>query len=286
MRQFILPEDWDGGPSCRIEGGRAHYVARVLRLGPGDSFPAMDSRGRPWSCTVLEAEGGHLLLSVSSPEATPSPGAPVSYLADARHGRASVTKLVAPAEGPRIVLVMGLPKGAKMDLVVRQAAEAGVAAVVPLISARSAARGEESGSVPGSGRRGRWDRVLREALQQSGSAVATRVLDPLGLGELPEALDALGLGLGPGCPRILLHEAPLAQSSMHGYLSQAPEALALCVGPEGGFSPDEVELLAAAGFKPLRFAGAILRAETAALYAVAAAQIILSERSSWIPRPL
>jgi 16S rRNA (uracil1498-N3)-methyltransferase len=73
---------------------------------------------------------------------------------------------------------------------------------------------------------------------------------------------------------------------MHGYLNQEPEALALCVGPEGGFSPDEVGFLVAAGFKPLHFAGAILRAETAALYAVAAAQIILSERSSWIPKPL
>lgn len=172
---------------------------------------------------------------------------------------------------------MGLPKGAKMDLVARQAAEAGVFAVVPLFSARSAARGEESGS----SRRVRWDRVVREALQQSGSSVATKILDPVGLSELPAALSSLDLG--PDCPRILLHEAPLAQSSMHGYLSLAPEALALCVGPEGGFSPAEVDFLAAAGFKPLRFAGAILRAETAALYAVASAQIILSERSSWIP---
>ena len=72
---------------------------------------------------------------------------------------------------------------------------------------------------------------------------------------------------------------------MHGYLTGAPEALALCVGPDGGFSRDEVELLLAAGFSPLRLAGAILRAETAALFAVAAARVILSESSSWIPKP-
>jgi 16S rRNA (uracil1498-N3)-methyltransferase len=267
MRQFILPADWDGGPTCRIEGGRAHYVARVLRLGPGDCFPARDSGGAPWSCTVLRAEPDCLILSVSAVEETSPEGAASVFLADA-------------FLSPRIVLVMGLPKGAKMDLVVRQATEAGVSAVVPLISARSTARSEESGP----GRRTRWDRVVREALQQSGSSVVTKVLDPVSMTELPKALDFLGLG--PGCPRILLHEAPLAQSSMHGYLNQAPEALALCVGPEGGFSPAEVDFLAVAGFKPLRFAGAILRAETAALYAVAAAQIILSERSSWIPKPL
>jgi len=125
---------------------------------------------------------------------------------------------------------------------------------------------------------------VKEAMQQSGSALRTEVLDPLAPRDLPPALGSLGLG--PACPRILLHEAPLAQSSMHGYLTGAPEAIALCVGPEGGFSPDEVELFLAGGFSPLRLAGAVLRAETAALFAVASAQIILSERSSWIPKPV
>ena len=89
----------------------------------------------------------------------------------------------------------------------------------------------------------------------------------------------------PGSPRVLLHEAPLAQATMHGYLTEARAGAVLCVGPEGGFAPTEVERLLGIGFKPLRLEGAVLRAETAALYAVAAAQIVLSERSSWIPEP-
>jgi 16S rRNA (uracil1498-N3)-methyltransferase len=278
MRQFILPEDWDGGPSCLIEGGRASYLGRVLRLGPGDSFPARDSSGRAWACVVVEAGPGRLLLRVS-PGTEAEPG----YLPDIRGGAGHRASAAGSRSDPpalaRILLVVGLPKGPKMDLVVRQATEAGIEAVLPLLSSRSLARGEEGGGA----RRARWDRIVREALQQSGSAITTRVLDPLELAALPSALDRLGLG--PSDPRILLHEAPLAQSSMHGYLTETPEAIALCVGPEGGFAPDEVEFLLGAGFKPLRLAGAVLRAETAALYAVAAAQIILSERSSWIPKP-
>jgi 16S rRNA (uracil1498-N3)-methyltransferase len=289
MRQFILPDDWDGGPNCRVEGGRARYVARVLRLGPGDSFPARDASGRAWACKVLESSPESLLLAVSPPPAEAE--APGAYAPDIRHGRPSpgpaaagepdlaAAAIPAATAAPRIILVQGLPKGAKMDLIVRQAAEAGVAAVVPLLSSRSAARGEGTGRE----RRSRWDRVVREALQQSGSSVSTKVLEPVQLSGLADTLAALGLG--PECPRILFHEAPLAQSSLHGYLSQAPQALALCVGPEGGFAPDEAQSLVAAGFRPLRLAGAILRAETAALYAVAAAQTILSERSSWIPKP-
>jgi 16S rRNA (uracil1498-N3)-methyltransferase len=263
MRQFILPEDWDGGPTCLVEGGRARYVARVLRLGPGDSFPGLDAGGRPLACTVLRSDGGRLLLSVAAAPAGAEAAPPE------------------PGSGsqPRIVLAQGLPKGAKMDLVVRQATEAGAAAVVPLLSARSLSRGAESGSA----RLSRWERIVREAMQQSGSSTRTRVLEPIPPSELPAALSALGLR--PGDPRILLHEAPLAQSSMHGYLTGASDAIALCVGPEGGFAPDEVDFFLGEGFRPLRFAGAVLRAETAALYAIAAAQIVLSERSSWIPKP-
>jgi 16S rRNA (uracil1498-N3)-methyltransferase len=262
MRQFILPEDWDGGPSCLIEGGRARYIAKVLRLAPGESFPARDAGGRLRACTVLESSPGRVILSVSA-------------------GSAGIRseEEYRPLSIPRIILIQGLPKGAKMDLVVRQATEAGVAVILPLLSARVLEKGDRGGGA----RISRWERIVREALQQSGSGVRTEVLEPMSLGDLPAVLEASGFSSSD--PGILLHETPLAQSSMHEYLTGTPESVALCVGPEGGFAQDEVDFLLRRGFKPLRLAGAILRAETAALYAVAAAQIILSERLSWIPKP-
>ncbi|MGA2545805.1 MAG: RsmE family RNA methyltransferase [Rectinemataceae bacterium] len=265
MRQFIFPEDWDGGATCLIEGGRAHYLARVLRLGPGSSFPGRDSRGRLWTCSVQESGPGRLLLAVA-----PLVG-----------GAESEKRL---GEFPRIVLVQGLLKGTKMDLVVRQATEAGVSAVFPLLSARTVAPCAPKGDEGSGPRLARWKRIIREALQQSGSERRTELIEPLSPADLPAAMAARGII--PSDPKILFHEAPLAQSSMHGYLTEAPEAVVLCVGPEGGFTPEEVDFFLHEGFKPLRLAGAVLRAETAALYAIATAQIILSERSSWIPKPL
>jgi 16S rRNA (uracil1498-N3)-methyltransferase len=170
-----------------------------------------------------------------------------------------------------------------MDLVVRQAAETGVACVLPLLTSRAVPRDAREGGAPAA-RQSRWERIVREARQQSGSGRKTEIAAPLPLSELPAALDARGLG--PADPRIVFHEAPLAQASLHGYLSQASGAVALCVGPEGGFAPEELDFLLDAGFQPIRLAGAVLRTETAALYSIAAAQIILSERSSWIPKPL
>jgi 16S rRNA (uracil1498-N3)-methyltransferase len=64
-----------------------------------------------------------------------------------------------------------------------------------------------------------------------------------------------------------------------------PGFVALAVGPEGGFSPREVSLFMAAGFRPLLMGNTILRTETAALYGTAAIRIILLESKAWMPRP-
>ncbi|HRY73956.1 MAG TPA: RsmE family RNA methyltransferase, partial [Spirochaetia bacterium] len=200
------------------------------------------------------------------------PGPPAESGVAAESGR--------PRAWPSIILVQSLAKPPAMDLVLRQAAEAGVARVIPLAARRSVVRpGEGGGTEEAKGKRARWERIVREGLQQSGSAVPTRVEEPLALAELPARL-------GPARGRrlcLLLHEAPLAEGSLHGYLTETPDEVVLCVGPEGGFAPDEVDFLLAAGFRPLRLPGAVLRAETAALYAVASVETILTERSSWLP---
>lgn len=301
MRQFVLPSSWTGEGPCRIEGGEARYLLRVLRLAPGDSFPGLDARGSRRSCVVLAAGEGWLELAVSAP----LEGAGGETLADARGSRGTARAASGPAVSgasptsllsvpgdcaadqadpgrravPRIVLVQSLAKGPAMDLVIRQAAEAGVSRVIPLGARRSVARAEEG---RGASRRGRWERILREGLQQSGSPVPTVVEEPIGLQTLPSRLGPEPEG---GRVSLVLHEAPLAQNCLHEYLGNAPAEIVLCVGPEGGFAPDEIDFLLGAGFRPLLLPGAILRTETAALFAVAAVEITLSERSSWIPSP-
>ena len=125
--------------------------------------------------------------------------------------------------------------------------------------------------------------MLRQALgrlELPEVPVATVIEEPVALQGL---LTRLGPEPGGGRLALVLHEAPLAQKGLHGYLGNAPAEIVLCVGPEGGFAPDEVDFLLGAGFRPLLLPGAILRTETAALFAVAAVEIILSERSSWTP---
>jgi len=287
-----MPPEWRPGQPCVIDGGRARYLRRVLRLETGQAFPGIDAEGRRWLCTIEEAGPEGLVLSAAALPADWEAG----HLEDLRGGREARRRTdgdeateaearavlglepapeAAPRPLPAITLVQGLPKGAKMDQIVRQATEAGVTRIVPLLARRSSAPDASLARLD------RWRRIAREALQQSGSPTATRIEGPVDVAGLAAALGAARSG------RLCLFldaEAPLAQSSLHEYLTDAPDEIVLCVGPEGGFEAEEARTLAEAGFFPLRLPCAVLRTETAALYAVAAVEIVLSERPSWIPR--
>jgi len=195
-----------------------------------------------------------------------------------------------PTPLPPIALFQSLPKGSKMDLIVRQAAEEGVSIVAPFESENSVVRLVKNPAEDAQGESfspqkiKRWERIAREGRQQSGSALKTEIHAPCRLAALFKYWESIKkefkLPLG-----ILLHQEPLEKGTFHGYLGNNPDFVALAVGPEGGFSPGEVSLFLAAGFKPLLMGSTILRTETAALCGVAAIRIILLERETWTSCP-
>jgi 16S rRNA (uracil1498-N3)-methyltransferase len=290
MERFILSSMPEPGGLIRLSGKDYHYLVRVRRLRPGAAFNARLPGGDPVR-VLVRSIAGDLLLGECRP---PDPAAPADGPPAASPETASTGGL------PRILLFQALPKGAKMDLIVRQAAEGGLAGVYPFVSAYSVPK--IAGKAEDSGRLERWRRIVKEARQQSGSAVDTVVHAPCTLeellahwralekqafekqafekrpiqeGTLPEMGRALGL---------FLHQDPLARGTFHGYLDKAPCLVAAAVGPEGGFSPEEVSRFMAEGFKPLTMGDTILRTETAAVYAAAAIRIILLESASWTPK--
>ncbi len=246
----MLPPDYRGESRFRLRGRDFHYLVRVLRLGVGDSFDGLDRAGRRVAIEIREVGSDFCGVEIE-PRA-------------------------AEAEtGPRLTLFQCLLKGAKMDLVVRQAAEAGVLRIVPVVSGRSVPRLDETDRTA---RAERWSRIAREALQQSGRPDVPAVAPPLPFAEIPGQLPGGATGL-------FFHQAPLANKTLHEYLSHKTEEIALVVGPEGGLSAHEAGLLESAGFGAVYLGRRVLRAETAALYAVAAVQTVLLEKDTWIVRP-
>ena len=169
----------------------------------------------------------------------------------------------------RLTLLQCLPKGRKIDLIVRQATESGVARIVLLVSEHVVARpGENDGRVA------RLRKVAREALQESGTELLPEIEGPRPFASIE--------GATWGMP-LLFHEKPVKGESLHALLADGPREVSLLVGPEGGLSDAEVALALASGFRPVHFATGVLRVETAATYALGAVQTILQERDSWRP---
>jgi 16S rRNA (uracil1498-N3)-methyltransferase len=180
---------------------------------------------------------------------------------------------MAETEGAEITLLQCLPKGRKIDLIVRQATEAGVSRIVLVVSEHCIVRPEE-----GDGRRERLLAIAREAVQQSGAARLPGIDGPRSLASVAQAGQDWGTAL-------FFHEKPRGNMSLHALLAGGPSRVTALIGPEGGLSDGEALLLEAAGFKPVHLGSRVLRVETAATYALGAMTTILQEKQAWIPAP-
>jgi 16S rRNA (uracil1498-N3)-methyltransferase len=237
MRRFTLrPEQLVGG-RVTFDADESRHLARVLRLRPGDSVIATDGAGRDYTVRldrVGEAASGTVLAEEA--------GAPPSPLA--------------------ITLVQGVPKGDKMEAIVRAVTELGVARVRPALCQRTVVRLE---AARWRDRARRWQRVAREAAKQSGRAVIPEV-------EPPRPLDEWLAAAEPADLRLCLWEG--GGSPLGRLLDGAgtPRSALVVVGPEGGLAPAEVAAAEGRGLTLASLGTRILRAETAGPAVVAILQ--------------
>jgi 16S rRNA (uracil1498-N3)-methyltransferase len=182
------------------------------------------------------------------------------FAAELRGGNeaAILEALATPAEDVEISLYQAVPKGGRMDLVVEKATEVGVARIVPLVTERGVVK-------PRDGKVERWRRVAEAAARQS---LRLRVPEVLGPVYLLEAIRGAG---GEG---VLLHNA-LDLDPLEAVISSP---VSLFVGPEGGWSEEELRLAEEVGVAFARLGPYRLRSETAGMVAVARARAAL-ERS-------
>ena len=303
MKRFILKTGPDKNGIIRLEGEDYHYLVRVRRLAVGESLPALLPSGDKVLVRIISAEGGLL-----SGECIPEQGDSNPVISEGMN----YSDIGAEQTGlPPIVLFQALPKGEKMDLIVRQASEVGISEIFPYHSEFTIPKLKNKNNTKkfnlpdgeiSSVKLSRWQRIIREARQQSGSKIATSIRRPLTVSGLFDYWDKIRAAHGrlqvndrEKALGLLFHHQPvfskgksgqhsnqgLEQESLHGYLNNIPSVVVMAVGPEGGFSEKEVSLFLENDFKPFTIGDAILRTETAALYCAAAVRILLLEKESW-----
>lgn len=240
VRIFLAPHQLELPVAC-IEGQDHQHLARVLRIQPGESVLLLDGAGNGFRATI-DTVGKHR----------------TSARIETR-----VDLSGCPEPCPRITVAQALGKGDKFEKVLQHGTEAGACGFVPIRSERCVI--DLAGSrVPD--KMARWRQILKGAAEQSGRSSIPTVIEPMKTVDLLNSNDLL-----KDHDRILvLHPEAGPDSSLKLQMSGwcPPQRLLILVGPEGGWSQNEVEMARAQGAAAVSLGHRILRTETAALVAI------------------
>jgi 16S rRNA (uracil1498-N3)-methyltransferase len=233
-RFFAPPERWEQGRVV-LDREESHHLGRVLRLAPGARVMVCDGRGRAAAAVVqsIGSEGAVLGLE---------------------------EEVFAPAESPlEVTLGLALAKGEAVEQVVRQATEMGVQLFIPFVSTNS----EKVAPERAERRFARWQRQAREGLKSC---------QRLYLPEILPVQDFSAILPGPEDIKILCYEEERGGGLVSCLRRSRPAGVRILIGPEGGFTPEEVGQAQEAGYQVVSLGPRRLRVETAALTSVAILQ--------------
>ena len=238
MPRFYIPHPRIENGLLRIEGDEVRHIRNVLRLKTGDEIFVFDGLGREFEGTIIE------------------------------EGRASVMVRIQGSLSPKkdspleVTLAQSLLKGEKMDYLIQKATELGVKEIIPFISSRSIPLLEKSRRLK---RHLRWEKISIEASKQCGRGVGPKIES------LKDYSDTLRTASTDSL-RLILWEREGVKLKEVLERSKEKTKIFFIVGPEGGFSREEIEKAKRAGFLAVTLGRRILRAETASLCLVSILQ--------------
>jgi len=236
MRRFFINPNKISNTCGVITDHEARHIGMVLRMQPGNRIELFDGQG-----TVYQAQ--ITAINRSTVETT--------ILSSHRH----------QAYPPFLSIAQALIKGNKMDLIIQKATELGVSNLWPTTNQHSSIGSVSPHQVD------RWQRIAHEACKQCDRPTPLIVHRPL---PLPQVL-----ARSANIPtKILLWENEETRT-LRDIDLKSPDHVLLLIGPEGGFSKEEVESAISSGFQPVSIGPRILRAETAAIATITLVQFLL-----------
>ena len=239
-RRRWIADNWDEA-TASLAGAQAEHMIRVLRAQPGEEADVV--------------AGGKVFHSVVASITDGVPG-----------GKAEVRfNLIAEVEsepGMPVTLVMSIFKFDHMEWAIEKATELGVAGIVPVIARRT----EKHLALAARKRVERWRRIAREAAQQSRRSDVPAIQDPVRLSDRVVASNLKRIVLAEQERSATLRGA--IEASIAAAEAEMPD-LEIAIGPEGGWAPEEEALFDANGWQAVSLGPRILRAETAAIAALA-----------------
>ena len=240
MHHFFVDKNEIIGDEIKLYGDNFHHLQKVLRGKIGEEIIISDGDAVDYHCKIKGYEEDHALLSIS-------------FLEEMHELKT------------RLILLQALPKGEKMELIIQKAVELGVTEIIPLESENCIVqlKGEKAEK-----KRMRWQSIAEAAAKQSKRSIIPEVLPVTTWKEAFSTLKDAEMKLlpyenerGVGFTKEVLHQ-------VEELGEKAGSKIVLCIGPEGGFSIQEVEEAKEEGFLPISLGKRILRTETAAIAAL------------------
>ena len=233
MHTFYVPPSQIDTNTATITGSEQHHLRNVLRITSGETIRIIDGRGNVYTAEILDTptnrSSSEVRIHTHEFHATPS---------------------------PTLTLFQGLPKNDKMELILQKTTELGVTRIVPLHS-------EHALQKPSQNRYERWHRVLISATKQCKRAWLPELCNAQQFETSLSQLESFSLSL------LLSPHAEVQHIKTVLRKTSTPNAIALFIGPEGGFSNREIAAAIQNGCIPVTLGTNILRTETAAIAAVA-----------------
>lgn len=239
QRYFVPARNWNKNEVI-IKGDDVHHILRVMRYKEGDEIICNHSQGQAAICKIVFVSPDYIQTSV------------IEWLKES-------------VELPiQVTIAQGLPKGDKFDLILQKGTELGAHSFIPFQAERSVVIWDEKKKDKKSKR---FANIVKEASEQSHR------------NKIPEIKPAMSISA-------LLKESTKYDVKLFAYEEEAKienhqsfgsvvntlkdkQSILVCIGPEGGFSQAEADILKEKGFIPVRLGPRILRTETAALYVLA-----------------
>ncbi len=231
MPRFYIPHPHLEDQFLTVKGQEVRHIRRVLRLREGDEITLFDGSGQTYQGRIVQDRPTSLVVKVEA---------------------ISCSKSDSPLE---ITLAQSLLKGEKMDYLVQKATELGIREIIPFFSSRSIPLLEKSKK---SEKHYRWEKIAIEASKQCGRGYLPRIAPPCNFSEM------LSLGHDESVRLILYEREGNRLKEVLKELKDRKKIFSV-IGPEGGFSEEEIEQSKKKGFIPIYLGERILRAETASL---------------------
>lgn len=233
MARFFVTPDQIRKDYINIYDGDVNHIKNVLRMKVGDELSISDGEGTDYHCTIESLDKDIVVCHIEN-------------------SWKSYSELPT-----KLYLFQGLPKSDKMELIIQKAVELGAYEIIPVSTSRSIVKLDDKKAAK---KIARWQGIAESGAKQSGRAIIPNVADVMTFKQALAYAKELDATIIPYEKAEGIAETRKIIKELKG-----KESVGIFIGPEGGFSEQEVELAMEAGAKPITLGKRILRTETAGL---------------------